>query len=501
MFKTQRILPCLVAAAGALALQFGCAVQFLSVNLENPSPRVGESTTLRLEVLAGWFRNPTFYYRALRGRIVGMNGEVGPQGGYTRATNQVRYYAPYTSSYQSPNGIANYDEITILAQDGTNITRTTKQVNIIGSSVVFATQPPQGQYNGTIMISTATGGQQETQPVALKDLAGRDIQGTSPAISPLGDKIAYVYYPGDGTSKIMMRDASGQVVALTNNSRGLDLDPAWSPDGAYLLFAGNHETTDGTYEIYLESVDQLEGGRAVTRLTNNNWDERHPSWNPTATTASLGLAQPAQPTDPGVTGYSTTSIPAYQTQQVAGPGMIALSARKNTLNSPGGRGQNWNLFLMDSRGNYIRELSDLQGDGDNWAVEPAWRLDGNAIAYTRYGPVNNFQSNSAKFQRIFVQELQQSLTQTPLNVSNTDPNAKESSPIWATDQNNALYFLRTNGSFQTYAQLYMTQYLPGGGSNQFPPQLIGAFQGLSLPLTTVSGTNVDIQGFHPFDWR
>lgn len=502
MFTLRRTV--FVSALLAAGLSFGCTswpgqgVQFLSVNLENGNPRVGEATTLRLEVLAGWFQDPVFYYRAQRGRIVGMNGEQGPQGGYVRATNQVRYYAPYTSQYLSTSGLRNDDTIEIMAQQGTNVTRTTKVVSVSGSTVVFATQPTgsaplqqstsggysnvpqQGNQNGTIMIATDSGGQQQTTPVPLTDLSGHTIMGSSPVISPTGDKIAYVYYPGDGTSKIMMRDASGQVLSLTNNSSGVNVDPAWSPDGNYLLFAGTQDTHDGTYEIYMENVDSVDGGgRAVTRLTNNNWSERHPSWNPVATSTSLGF-----------TGTGA-----------AGPGVIACAAKKNNLQSPGGNGQNWNIFLLDAHGTYVREVSDLQGDGDNWAGEPNWRADGNAIAYTRYGPVNNFQSASAKFQRIYVQDLTQSTTQTPLNVANTDTNSAESSPIWSTSQSGQIYFLRTDASYGQYAHVYNTQYLPGGGGNQYPPQMIGTFQSLNLPLTTMGQTNQQFSGFHPFDWR
>lgn len=477
--RTHKVTMALVTGLGALSLLGGCLgpnasinpvavpVQILSVNLQNPQPRVGESTTLRLEVLAGWFRNPIFYYRAKRGRVVGINGETGPQGGYVRAGNQVRYFAPYTSNYPAPDGIRQDDVIEILAQDGNHITRLNHNVNIIGSTVVFSTQQVNGQ-NGTLMIATDSGGGVQSTPQPLMDLANREIQGTSPSIAPNGERIAYVFYPGDGTSKIMMRDASGQVLALTNNARGLALDPAWSPDGSYLVFASNHETTDGTYDIYMMSVDQSQGGRAVNRLTNNNWDDRHPAWNPLLTASEDRI--------------------------------LAVSARKNTLQSPGGRAQNWNVFLMDRKGNYTREISQVQGDGDNWAIEPAWRPDGNALAYTRFGPVTNYQAGASKFQRIFVQDLSTSTTLVPVNISNTDPNARESSPIWALDRTNDLVFLRTEGNFAGGARVFRTTYQPGGG-NTFPPQLVGPFQQLSLPLTMVGGTNREISGYHPLDWR
>jgi dipeptidyl aminopeptidase/acylaminoacyl peptidase len=467
----KKLLAALLAGVSTASVLSGCpgVTTVLAVNLENPNLRVSEETTLRLEVLAAWFRTPVFYYRARRGRIVGMNGESNARGQFVRATNVVKYYAPYTSTYPSPEGgLSQNDEIEIRAQDGAYIATVTKSVQINGSSVVFSSVAEGGQ-NGTLQIARDSGAGQLSTPEPMRDLAGTPLRGNSPAIAPNGERIAYVSYPGDGTAKIMMRDASGQVLALTNYPRGLCLDPAWSPDGNYLLFASTHETTDGTFEIYMMNVDQSQGGLAVTRLTNNSWDDRHPAWNP------------------------VLSAPEDR--------IIAVTSRKNNLTSPGGRANNWNVFLMSRNGAYTREISAVQGDGDNWAVEPSWRPDGNAIAYTRFGPVNNYQSGASKFQRIFVQELQQSPTLVPLNISNTDPNSRESSPVWATDRTNDIMFLRTDGNFQSAARVFRTTYQPGSTGNTFLPQVIAPFQGLNLPLTVVSGTNREISGFHTYDWR
>lgn len=458
-------------AAGALSLGCPGPVTILVVNVQNPNPRVGESTVVRVEVLANWFRSPVFYYRAQRGRVVGMEGESGPQGGYTRATNQARYHAPYTASYPTNGGIQQNDVIEVLVQDGTFTTKQTATVNVQGSSVVFASTNPQSP-NGALMLSMDTNGSQQTQPQALKDLQGRDILGASPTISPNGQRLAYVYYPGDGTSKIMMRDSSGQVLALTNFARGLNLDPTWSPDGKFLAFAGNHESSDGTFEIYLMSVGlDGNGGTAVTRITNNNWDERHPSWNPV--------------------------------QSAPEPHLLAVAARKNNIGSPGGRGQNWNVYLMDRSGNYTREVSQIFGDGDSWAVEPNWRPDGNAVSYTRFGAVNNFQSGANKFQRIFVQDIQQgSVNLLPLNLSNTDPNSQESSSVWSIERPNQIYFLRSDATFPGAARIFSTLYQQGGTNTQ-QPFLVPAFQTIGLPLCGVAAnnSNKDLTNPHPFDWK
>lgn len=463
----------------SLALATGCPgpATILSAQLQNPTPRVGETTRLNVQAMANWFRNPQYYYRAERGRLTGANGETAGQlGGTLRAGNIVNYSAPYTSRYPDPagTGIRTNDRIEITVQDFTFSTSYTLQVNVVGSSVVFTQNDGQSGQNGLLMLATDSNNGQISNPMPLNDLAGRELRGSSPVISPNGTRIAYVQYPGDGTSKIWVRDASGQTMGVTNFPKGLAVDPSWSPDGAFLVFASNHETPDGTFDLYMMNIDQALGGQAVTRITNNTWDDRHPAWNP----------NPAAPAE-------------YK---------LAVVSRKNGLFTPGSRQQNWNIFAMNMQGAYTKDLSSLAGDGENWAVEPAWRPDGNAIAYTRYGPVNSFQSSAQKFQRIFVQEINQSPTFTPLNPSNSDPNARESSPIWATDRLGDVLFLSSQGAPTTGGgRVFRTTYtgaVPGGGqAGAFFPQLLAPLQAMTLPITRVDGTNRDIFGYHPIDWR
>jgi TolB protein len=56
--------------------------------------------------------------------------------------------------------------------------------------------------------------------------------------------------------------------------KGLNYDPAWSPDGVYVAYASN---LPGNDEIYRVPWDHGE----PERLTNNSWEwDKHPTWSP-----------------------------------------------------------------------------------------------------------------------------------------------------------------------------------------------------------------------------
>ena len=64
-----------------------------------------------------------------------------------------------------------------------------------------------------------------------------------------------------------------RVRAVADDLAGGALDPAWSPDGSWIAFAGR----DGyVLDVYAIRPD----GTALTRLTNDGQLVRSPSWSP-----------------------------------------------------------------------------------------------------------------------------------------------------------------------------------------------------------------------------
>ncbi len=95
------------------------------------------------------------------------------------------------------------------------------------------------------------------------------------------DRTKRLIYPNDsnGVQQIGYEDvATGEITFLTNFSKGIAYDAAWSPDGSAIAFVSTER--GNTDEIYIYDF----GTQQVTRITDASelgqpWS-KHPSWSP-----------------------------------------------------------------------------------------------------------------------------------------------------------------------------------------------------------------------------
>ena len=94
----------------------------------------------------------------------------------------------------------------------------------------------------------------------------------SPAWSPDGKHIAFArFFDNNPFTDVVLINADGSNLARLTYAHGEY--PAWSPDGSRIAFAS---ARDGNYEIYVMNSD----GSDQTRLTNNPAYDMSPFWSP-----------------------------------------------------------------------------------------------------------------------------------------------------------------------------------------------------------------------------
>lgn len=93
----------------------------------------------------------------------------------------------------------------------------------------------------------------------------------SPAWSPDGSQLAFVSERSGGP-QIYVMSANGGGARRVTFSGAHNTDPAWSPTGDRIAFVGR----DGAFDVFTVRLD----GSGMTRITQGDGDNEDPSWSP-----------------------------------------------------------------------------------------------------------------------------------------------------------------------------------------------------------------------------
>lgn len=191
---------------------------------------------------------------------------------------------------------------------------------------------------------------------------------TTPAWSPLGDRIVFTSYRS-GNADLWSYSFGTTSAEMVFSSPGLNTSPAWAPDGGSLALT---LTGSGSADIYLLELD---GGEA-TRLTLRGSIETSPTFSPTGaqiafTSDRVGYPQLYVMDASGGTAMRISRTHGYCDSPAWSPDgdRIAYTARV---------GGDFHVFVMDADGTDIRQVT-TEGTLNE---DPVWGPTGRHLAFS-----------------------------------------------------------------------------------------------------------------------
>ena len=204
----------------------------------------------------------------------------------------------------------------------------------------------------------------------------------NPAGNPVQPQLAFSS-TRHGTPAIYVADADAQHAVARGVAPGGQRDPAWSPDGAWIVYASGQ---DGLHHplgvagtechLYVMSVS----GTRIRRLTDGRTYDAEPAWSPSGnqiafTTDRNGRYQVAIITARGgaatmLTGTGNARWPTWS------PNGTRIAYQRTP--EPTDSVHDATIWVMGADGSRPRELTS--------GGEPAWSPDGRWIAFVRSTP-------------------------------------------------------------------------------------------------------------------
>lgn len=233
---------------------------------------------------------------------------------------------------------------------------------VAATSIVYVV----GSGNDADLFVTKSNG---TGTTRLTSQVGLDLD---PAWSPDGTKIVFSSWRNNNDAEIYVIDANGNNPVRLTNTVGVDNRPAWSPDGSRIAFISER---DGNAEIYVMKAD----GSEPVRLTDNPSLDLDPSWSPDGSKIAFASARDG-------------SL-AIWVMNADGSG-----AEKLTSNTVGDLQPEWSpdgrkiAFSRGTTSSTVRDIFVINPDGSGLAQvtrdmpnasDPSWSPDGSSIAFSR----------------------------------------------------------------------------------------------------------------------
>lgn len=247
-----------------------------------------------------------------------------------------------------------------------------------------------------------------------------------PAISPDGEKIAYVVEKEGKTDlQVMNLDGTGNV-NLTDTNKGY-WNPSWSPDGKTIVTT-SRDTIFGNLELVTVAAD----GSSKTQLTNLGYNTENPVFSPTGEHVVFGLGPglgsavlcSIRATGEGVRTYAN-DLMLSDKPAVSKDGTVVFSATKGD-----GRFGLYSVKLESDEP--AKQLVDSQ-----YAFSPCFSPDGSKVVFS--GAQEGFD-----FQIYQMNKDGSELKQV------TQGESFNSTPVYTQDGKSVVYVSDKDGKYEVY---------------------------------------------------
>jgi TolB protein len=240
-------------------------------------------------------------------------------------------------------------------------------------------------------------GNNQTQLTNLKSL------NIMPAVSPDGSRVAFTSY-SKGTPRIMMVDTvTRRLLSFYNQEASLNANVSFTPDGKQIYYSS---TASGVAQVYSASID----GQGFHRVGHSDTIQMEPKVNPKNPALLLYVGGQPHP----------------------------------------------QIYQMSSDGSGVERITDGSGEATN----PAWRPDGQFIAFSWTRGIASGQFN------IFVMDIG-SRQYSQL----THGEGRNENPSWAPDGRHLVFMSNRSGKYQIYTMLAngtQVKQLTNQGDNRSP---------------------------------
>ncbi|MBD0337665.1 MAG: PD40 domain-containing protein [Thermoleophilia bacterium] len=215
----------------------------------------------------------------------------------------------------------------------------------------------------------------------LRNLTRSPAHEYAPAWSPDGAQLMFVGYR-HGNAELYAMRADGTGLRRLTRHRAEELTPSWSPDGRRIAFTSDRS---GAFDIYVANADGS-GVLRVTRLGRPNQGSFGPAWSPAGDRIVFSSAGPT-PENPELysirpdgTGLRRLTRTAGGVEVLGDDGMPDWSPDGRTIVFTSNRSGGGALWTMRADGRGQRVLLDLPRSDE---FHPRYSPDGRLIAFTR----------------------------------------------------------------------------------------------------------------------